>query len=59
MYSLRERGVAALAERDCQRRLAELSIDQVRAVIGRLIGLRPRYPAVTDELLLKLGELLS
>ena len=32
--------------------------EQVRDVIERLIGLRPRYPNITDELLYKLGEQL-
>jgi hypothetical protein len=55
MYSLRQRGAAALAERDGQRRLAEMSSDQVRMVIARLIKLRPSYPAITDALLFRLG----
>jgi hypothetical protein len=58
MFSLRERGVAALSERDCRRRLAELSTAQVRDVIRRLMVLRPRYPTITDELLFQLGEQL-
>jgi hypothetical protein len=60
MFSLHERGAAALAEPVCQRRLADLSSAQVREVIARLIALRPRYPAaITDELLFLLGEQLS
>jgi hypothetical protein len=58
MFSLRERGTAALAEADCRRRLADLSSAQVRVVIGRLMALRPHYPAITDELLFLLGEQL-
>jgi hypothetical protein len=58
MYSLRERGAAALAEPDTQRRLGELSGNQVREVISRLVKLRSKYPAVTDELLFQLGEQL-
>jgi uncharacterized protein HemY len=58
MYSLRERGAAALKEPPTQRRLAELSSAQVREVIGRLMRLRPRYRAITDELLYMLGEQL-
>jgi hypothetical protein len=58
VFSLRERGDAALAEPDCRRRLAEISTTQVREVIGRLIAVRPRYPAITDELIFRLGEQL-
>jgi hypothetical protein len=42
MYSLRSRGVAALAEPDCQRRLSELNDDQVREVSTRLQKLKPK-----------------
>jgi hypothetical protein len=58
MFSLRERGKAALSEADCRRRLADLSSAQVREVIARLIKLQPRYGAITDELLFLLGEQL-
>jgi hypothetical protein len=58
LFSMRERGKAALAKPDCRRRLADLSTAQVRRVIARLMRLRPRYPAVTDELLFLLGEQL-
>ena len=58
MYSLRQRGVAALRERDTLRRLSHLSTEQVRDVIGRLMALRQRYPAVNDDLLFLLGEQL-
>ena len=59
MFSLRERGAAALAERDCQRRLAELSTAQICIVLRRLIAARARFPAIDDELLFKLGEQLA
>ena len=59
MFSLRERGAAALSERACRDRLAVLSSNQVRDVIARLIVLRPRYPKhITDDLLFKLGTQL-
>lgn len=58
MYSLRERGTAALLESACRDRLGDLSSEQVRDVIARLIALRSRYPNVTDELLFRLGEQL-
>jgi hypothetical protein len=58
MLALRERGVAALAEPDCQRRLADTSTAQVREILARLMALRPAYPAIDDELLFLLGEQL-
>jgi len=58
MFSLRERGTAALAEPECRRRLAALSIAQVREVLARLMTLRPNYPAIDDELLFLVGEQL-
>jgi hypothetical protein len=68
MLSLRESGEAALAEPRCRQRLADLSTAQVREVIARLMRLRAnqqeifppdrRYPAITDELLLRLGRQL-
>ena len=58
MYELRTNGLAALAGPNCRRRLSELSQPQLLEVIGRLIKLRPRYPAITDQLLLRLRELL-
>jgi hypothetical protein len=59
MFSLREYGAAALAGPHFQRRLAELSPDQVRECIVRLDRLRPKYPAITDNLMLLLGELIT
>ena len=58
MYELRTLGLAALAGHNCQRRLAELSTEQLRDVIGRLMQVRSRYPAITDEVLLRLGDQL-
>ncbi len=58
MLGLRERGTGALAEPDHRRRLAQLSTAQVRSVIARLIAGRSRFPAITDQLLLLLGEQL-
>jgi hypothetical protein len=59
MYELRTYGVAALAGPNCQRRLTDLSDAQVREVIVRLDRLRPKYPAITDNLILALAELIS
>ena len=58
MYELRTDGVRALATRNCQRWLCDLSTDQVREVIERLTRLRARYPAITDELLVALADQL-
>jgi hypothetical protein len=59
MYSLRQRGPAALAESDCRRRLSDLSPDQLRQVIVRLDRMRAEYPAITDGLLLRIGEKIA
>jgi hypothetical protein len=58
MYELRTYGPAALAGANCRRRLSELSQAQLGEVIGRLMNRRPRYPAITDQLLFQLAELL-
>jgi len=58
MYELRTNGLVALAGPNCRRRLSELSQPQLGEVIGRLMKLRPRYPAITDQLLFQLAELL-
>jgi len=58
MYERRTDGVRALGRPNCQRRLCDLSTIQVREVIERLTRLRPRYPAITDELLLTLTDQL-
>ena len=59
MYELRTYGLAAIAGANCQRRLADLSNAQVREIIQRLDRLRPQYPAITDNLLLSLAELIQ
>jgi hypothetical protein len=51
MFELRDRGMAALAEQPNQRRLAELSDDQITEVLKRLSKLRAEYPVITDDLL--------
>jgi hypothetical protein len=57
MYSLRERGEAAMTVSDCKRRLSDLSPVKVQNVIERLHRLRPKYPAITDDLLLMLAAI--
>jgi hypothetical protein len=60
VYEFRTYGLAALAGENCRRRLGELSEAQVVAsVIERLVRLRPSHPAITDELIFRLGEQLS
>jgi hypothetical protein len=58
VYELRTHGLTALQHPSCLRRLDDVSATQVREVTARLIRLLPKYPAITDDLLLKLGEQL-
>jgi hypothetical protein len=58
IYELRTHGVAQLAKPATRARLADLNSAQLRDVIAALIRLQPKYPTITDDLLLKLGGLL-
>ena len=58
LHELRMHGLTALSHRNCLRRLDDVSTAQLREMLARLIKLRPKYPAITDDLLLKLGGLL-
>jgi hypothetical protein len=58
VYELRTHGLTALQHPNCLRRLDDVSATQLREVTARLIRLQPKYPAITDDLLLKLGGLL-
>jgi hypothetical protein len=58
VYEPRTHGLAALEHPNCLRRLDDVSTTQLREVLARLIKLRPGHPAITDDLLLKLGGLL-
>jgi hypothetical protein len=58
VYELRTRGLAALEHPNCLRRLSDVSSGQLREVLARLIRLRSNYPAITDDLLLTLGNQL-
>jgi hypothetical protein len=58
MYEFRTFGLAALAGANCRRRLAELNRAQLQEIIRRLMHMRQRCPAITDELLFQLGEQL-
>jgi hypothetical protein len=50
MHSLRERRTVALTERDTQRRISELSEQQLHEVCGRLQKLTIAQPWTTDQL---------
>jgi hypothetical protein len=52
LYELRTYGLAQLNKPNCLRRLSALSSDQLNELIAALLRLRPKYPAITDELLL-------
>lgn len=56
IYELRTHGLPQLGKVNCRRRLSDLSTPQVRELIASLIRLRPKYPAITNELILKLGD---
>jgi hypothetical protein len=58
VYELRTYGIAQLEKPNCRGRLGDLSTQQVRDLIAALMRLRPNYPAITDELILKLGDCL-
>jgi hypothetical protein len=58
LYELRTYGIAQLAKPNCRDRLSSLSTRQLRELIAALMRLKPKYPAINDELLLKLGDLL-
>jgi hypothetical protein len=58
VFELRTHGLTALQHPNCLRRLDDVSATQLREVTARLIRLRPKYPAISDDLLLKLGGLL-
>jgi hypothetical protein len=59
LYELRTHGISQFANPNCRRRLADLSSHQVRELIAALMRLRPKYSAITDDLLLKLGDQLD
>src|SRR5262249_22643671 len=57
VYELRTHGLPQLNKSNCQRRLADLSAAQIKAVIASLQVGRNQYPKVTDELLTTLGAI--
>ena len=57
VYELRTYGLAQLTQPNCQRRLADLSTAQVKAVIASLQQCRGQYLNVSDELLTTLATI--
>lgn len=58
MFSLRERGIAALAEPDTERRLSELSPAQIEQCMERIAAHQPHY-SEAGKLLEDLAELIA
>jgi hypothetical protein len=58
LYELRTYGVPQLAKPNCRGRLSDLSTEQLRELLAALMRLRPKYPAITDELIMKIGDCL-
>src|SRR5262249_41015427 len=58
VLELRTHGLPQLSNTSCRRRLGKLSTEQVRELIAALMRLRPEYSALTEELILKLGNCL-
>jgi hypothetical protein len=58
VLELRTHGLPQLSNTSCRRRLGKLSTQQVRELIAALMQLRPEYSAITEELILKLGDCL-
>ena len=54
-FELRSYGLSELSKRNCQRRLADLSIAQLKRLMVGLQQRRGQYPAVSDELLAALA----
>jgi uncharacterized protein YjiS (DUF1127 family) len=59
VFELRENGAAQLEKANCRRRLSELSDEQLREVIGRLMAMQPQYLKINDALIAALRELQS
>jgi hypothetical protein len=59
VYQFRAGGLDALHTERARLRLTELSADQLDAVIIRLADLRAKYPAITEELIRTIAEMIS
>jgi hypothetical protein len=57
-FELSANGISQLANPSCQKRLAALSTAQLLRILEALIRSRARYPNITDELIVKLGDQL-
>ena len=51
LWELREYGADRLAHSECQRRLSELSPNQLRDLGAALTRIRDRYSSISDQLL--------
>jgi hypothetical protein len=58
VFELREYGAAQLNNAQTKARLAQLSAAQIKEVIDRLNRIADRHPAITQELIEDLKELL-
>jgi hypothetical protein len=56
IFALRSRGMAALNEPITKQRLSELSKPQLAEVGVRLHRLRAKYPTITDQVIIKIGD---
>jgi hypothetical protein len=57
VHELRTHGISQLNKPNCQRRLSDLSIAQLKNLIACLQQRRGKYPNVSDELLTAVGEI--
>jgi hypothetical protein len=58
LFELRANGFAQLEKPTCLRRLADLSTAQLREINAALVRLKPRYPKITQEMIVILrGQL--
>jgi hypothetical protein len=57
VYELRTYGLPQLSKPNCQQRIADLSIAQLKNLIACLQQRRSKYPNVSDELLTAVGEI--
>jgi N-acetyl-anhydromuramyl-L-alanine amidase AmpD len=56
-YELRTYGIAQLAKPRTQARLADFNARQITEMVASLRRMRPRYPAITEELITAIEEL--
>lgn len=56
-YELRTHGIGQLGKPNCQRRLSDLSVAQLKTLMTSLQRCRGQYPNVSDALLAALAEI--